>query len=65
MMNKLSSHLRAVGVRAGVGHRKQPGLGVRQGKVLVGEAGAVDGLAARAGAVGEVATLDHEADFFF
>ena len=31
----------------------------------VGEAGAVDGLAARAGAVGEVATLDHEADFFF
>lgn len=38
---------------------------MRQGEVLVREAGPVDGLSARARAVGEVASLDHKAGVFF
>jgi hypothetical protein len=52
--------LGAVGVRAGIGHGQRARRRVRERKVLVGEARAVDGLAAHARAVGEVAALQHE-----
>mmetsp|Transcript_9809 Transcript_9809/g.24474 ORF Transcript_9809/g.24474 Transcript_9809/m.24474 type:complete len:262 (+) Transcript_9809:106-891(+) len=52
--------LRSVGVRAGVGHGEHAGAGVLELEVLVLELRSVDGLAASAGAVGEVASLDHE-----
>mmetsp|Transcript_7321 Transcript_7321/g.20636 ORF Transcript_7321/g.20636 Transcript_7321/m.20636 type:complete len:223 (+) Transcript_7321:17-685(+) len=52
--------LRAVGVGASVGHRKQVGLVVLELKVLVVEAAAVDGLATAAVARGEVAALKHK-----
>ena len=43
------------------GHAKEPGCIVLEGEVLVGKGlGAVDGGAASAVAVEEVATLDHE-----
>ena len=53
--------LRAVGVGAGVGHGQEVGLRVGELEVLVVELVAVDGLAASAVSVGEVATLGHEA----
>ena len=49
--------LAAVGVGPGVGHGQEAGAGVLQVKVLVAEGAAVDGLAAGAVVVGEVATL--------
>lgn len=52
--------LRPVGVGAGVGHGQDAGAGVLQSEVLVLEFVAVDGLAARAVAGGEVAALAHE-----
>ena len=52
--------LRAVGARAGVGHREDARAGVLELKVLILELGAVDGLAAGAVAGGEVAALAHE-----
>jgi hypothetical protein len=52
--------LGAVGARAGVGHGQDAGAGVLELEVLIRELGAVDGLAAGASAVGEVAALDHE-----
>ena len=52
--------LRSVGVRAGVGHRQNAGLGVPEDEVLVLELGAVDGFSPRAVVVGEVAALAHE-----
>ena len=52
--------LRAVGVRAGVGHAQDAGAGVLELEVLVGELGAVDRLAAGAVVVGEIAPLAHE-----
>jgi len=52
--------LRAVGVRASVGHRQKERLVVGQLEVLVGELLAVDGLAAGAVATGEVTALKHE-----
>ena len=50
-----------VGAGPGVGHGEHARSGVPQVKVLVGELGAVDGLAAGAVAAGEVASLAHEA----
>lgn len=55
-----STHLRTVGVLAGVGHGQETGLGVLQLEVLVFELGAIDGLSAGAIAVGEVTALNHE-----
>merc|ERR1740138_783017 len=52
--------LGAVGVRASVGHGKDAFAGVLELEVLVLELFAVDGFAASAGAVGEVAALEHE-----
>ena len=52
--------LRAVGVRAAVRHGEEARTRVLQCEVLVGEALAVDGLAARAVSGGEVSALDHE-----
>lgn len=52
--------LRAVRVRAGVGHREQTRLVVLEVEVLVSELLAVDRLAARAVAGGEVTALEHE-----
>ena len=52
--------LRAVGSGASVGHRKDTRAGVLKLEVLIGELGPVDGLAAGARAVSEVAALDHE-----
>ena len=52
--------LGAVGVGTRVGHGEDAGAGVLELEVLVGELGAVDGLAAGAVVVGEVATLAHE-----
>ena len=52
--------LRAVGVRTSVGHREQTRLVVLELEVLVSELGAVDRLAARAVASGEVTTLEHK-----
>ena len=49
--------LRAVGVGAGVGHGQDAGAGVLEVEVLVGELVPVDGLAAGAVVVGEVAAL--------
>lgn len=46
--------LRAVGVRPGVGHRQQPNGSVGEVEVLICKLLAIDGLAARAVAVGEV-----------
>lgn len=55
-----NKELRAVGVGARIGHRQDAGAGVLQLEVLVGELVAVDGLAAGAVVVGEVAALAHE-----
>ena len=52
--------LRSVGARPRVGHREDAGLGVLQLEVLVGKLLAVDGAAAGAVAIREVAALDHE-----
>eukprot|EP01043_Picozoa_sp_COSAG02_P049475 COSAG02_NODE_4971_length_4771_cov_1.547303_2_plen_235_part_00 len=52
--------LGAVGSRASVGHGKDTRAGVLELEVLIGELGAVNGLAAGARAVGEIAALDHE-----
>ena len=52
--------LGAVGPGSGVGHGQDSGSLVLQGEVLVGELGAVDGLATGAVVVGEVSTLAHE-----
>mmetsp|Transcript_32999 Transcript_32999/g.98240 ORF Transcript_32999/g.98240 Transcript_32999/m.98240 type:complete len:227 (+) Transcript_32999:208-888(+) len=52
--------LRAVGVSASIGHGEDPGAGVLQSEVFVLELLAVDGLAACAVLLGEVATLAHE-----
>mmetsp|Transcript_53675 Transcript_53675/g.138760 ORF Transcript_53675/g.138760 Transcript_53675/m.138760 type:complete len:239 (-) Transcript_53675:38-754(-) len=52
--------LRAIGARAGVGHGQDARAGVLQLEVLVGELGAVDGLAAGAVAGSEVTALAHE-----
>lgn len=52
--------LGAVGVGAGVGHGQETGSGVLGLKVLVGELGAVDGLASGSVVSGEVSTLQHE-----
>jgi hypothetical protein len=53
--------LRAVGVLASVGHGELTSLGVSVDEVLIGELGAVDGLATGAVSSGEVTTLSHEA----
>src|SRR5262245_11273211 len=52
--------LRAVGVRAGVGHGEEERPVVFALEVLVVELGAVDGLAAGSVVVGEVTSLEHE-----
>ena len=52
--------LRAVGVRAGVGHAQDAGAGMLQLEILIGELLAVDRLAAGAVLVGEIAALAHE-----
>ncbi len=52
--------LGAVSVGAGVGHGEKARTGVLELEVLIGELGAVDGLAADASAVGEVTALEHE-----
>jgi len=52
--------LAAVGVGTSVGHGKDPGSGVLQLEVLIGELVAVDGLATSSIVVGEVASLTHE-----
>jgi len=52
--------LAPVGVGASVGHGKDPGPGVLQGEVLVGELVAVDRLATSSVVVGEVTSLTHE-----
>jgi len=49
-----------VGSGSSVGHGQDSGSLVLQGEVLVGELGAVDGLASSAVVVGEVTTLAHE-----
>jgi len=51
--------LGAVGARAGVGHGEDAWAGVLEGEVLVSELGAVDRLATRAVARGEIAALAH------
>ena len=58
--NGRDEELRAVRVRAGVGHRKQTRLGVLQLEVLVGKLGTVDRLATGAVAGGKVTTLKHK-----
>lgn len=55
-----NEELRAVGVAAAVGHGQAAGFVMFDGKGLVLEGGSVDRAAAHAGAVGEVAALDHE-----
>lgn len=55
-----NEELRAVGVRAGVSHRKEAGAGVLELEVLVGEARAVDALAASAIAAGEIGSTRSE-----
>jgi len=55
-----NEELRAVSVGASVGHGQDAGALVLEGEVLVGELGAVDGLAASTIAFGEVAALDHK-----
>lgn len=57
---RTNAHLRAVGARAGVGHREDARARVLEREVLVGELLAVDGLAAGAVAAGEVAALWRE-----
>ena len=52
--------LRSVGVRSGVRHGEQAGLGVLDDEVLVLELGAVDGLSSGSVSDGEVSTLGHE-----
>ena len=52
--------LRSVRPWARVGHGQQPGLGMPDPEVLIGEFLAVDGLAAGAVAAGEVPALAHE-----
>ena len=52
--------LRSVCVGSRVGHGEVAGAGVLDGEALVGELLAVDGLAAAAVTVGEVAALEHE-----
>merc|ERR1719476_983324 len=52
--------LRAVGVRAGIGHGQDAGASVLEHEILVGELASIDGLAASAVASGEVASLAHE-----
>lgn len=52
--------LRAVRVWPGVGHREDAWQVVPQRKVLIRKLAAIDGLAARAVAVGEIAALAHE-----
>ena len=52
--------LRTVGVGSSVGHGHNTRTGVLEGEVLVVEFSAVDGLAAGAVVIGEVATLAHE-----
>ena len=52
--------LRAVGAGTGVGHGEDPGAGVSELEVLVGELVTVDGLSSRSVAPGEVAALAHE-----
>mmetsp|Transcript_31747 Transcript_31747/g.94331 ORF Transcript_31747/g.94331 Transcript_31747/m.94331 type:complete len:221 (+) Transcript_31747:184-846(+) len=59
-LHRAEEELRAVRVRARVRHGEDAGAGVLQREVLVGELGAVDGLAAGAVAGGEVAALAHE-----
>jgi len=60
-LRRAEEELRAVGVGAGVGHGEDALAGVLEREVLVGELLAVDALAARAVASGEVAALAHEA----
>jgi len=55
-----NEELRAVGVRAGVGHGQESRAGVLDLEVLIGKLLAVDGLATGAVATGEVTTLEHE-----
>ena len=55
---KTATYLRSVGTGSGVGHGQNPGAGVLQVEVLVGEVPAVDGLAPGAVVVGEVTTLE-------
>merc|ERR1719264_1897705 len=54
--------LRAVGVRAGVGHGQDAGTGVLEGEILVRKLVTVDGFAAGAVSPREVAALAHEVD---
>lgn len=55
-----NEELGAVGVGASVRHRQDAGAGVLQPEVLIGELVAIDGLAASAIVVGEIAALAHE-----
>lgn len=59
-LHSANKELGAVRVGASVGHRQDAGAGVLQLEVLIGELVAVDGLAASAVVVGEVAALAHE-----
>jgi len=52
--------LRAVGVGTSIGHGEDTGTSVLQGKVLVSELLAVDGLSTSSVVVGEVSALAHE-----
>lgn len=49
--------LRAVAVRAAVGHRQRPAPRMRQGEALIGKLAPIYGLAARAIAAGKVSAL--------
>ena len=59
-LHRADEELAAVGAGAGVGHREDARARVLELEVLVVELLAVDGLAARAVAPGEVAALQHE-----
>merc|ERR1719373_848368 len=58
--NGANEELGPIRVRAGVCHREVPRGGVLQGKVLISELLAVDGLSARAVPTREITSLNHE-----
>ena len=59
-LRRADEELRSVRVGPRIRHRQNAGAGVLLHEILVGELGAVDGLAAGAVSGGEVATLAHE-----
>lgn len=58
--DKSNEKLGAVCILAGIGHRKQIGLIVRQFEVFIFKFSSVDGLSSSAVVVGEVSSLSHE-----